>query len=82
MPSFNPPVLRKAAIRLPPLSRVVRQPQSVCRSKRVRIASEVGPVMARRIIEGGPYLKVGDLRRVKGIGEKRLAEFLPHVTAG
>jgi competence protein ComEC len=32
----------------------------------------IGPVIARRIIEGRPYLLVEDLERVKGIGKKRL----------
>lgn len=32
----------------------------------------VGPVTARRIIEGRPYSKLEDLLRVKGIGEKTL----------
>jgi DNA uptake protein ComE-like DNA-binding protein len=34
----------------------------------------IGPTLARRIIEGRPYRAVDDLLRVKGIGEKRLAE--------
>lgn len=33
----------------------------------------VGPVTARRIVEGRPFSGVGDLIRVKGIGPKRLA---------
>jgi competence protein ComEA len=41
----------------------------------------VGPAIARRIIEGRPYRDVDDLRRVKGVGEKRLAEIRPLVTA-
>jgi competence protein ComEC len=41
----------------------------------------IGPVIARRIIEGRPYRAVEDLIRIKGIGEKRLAEILPYVTA-
>ena len=40
------------------------------------------PGVARHIIEGRPYRSVGDLRRVKGIGEKRFSEIRPHVTAG
>jgi competence ComEA-like helix-hairpin-helix protein len=31
----------------------------------------VGPVIARRIIEGRPYRSVDELDRVKGIGKKR-----------
>jgi competence ComEA-like helix-hairpin-helix protein len=34
----------------------------------------VGPVIARRIIEGRPYRSVEDLDRVKGIGKRRLEE--------
>jgi beta-lactamase superfamily II metal-dependent hydrolase len=41
----------------------------------------IGPALARRIIEGRPYRRVEDLRRVKGIGEKRLAEIRAFVTA-
>jgi competence protein ComEA len=41
----------------------------------------VGPVIARRIIEGRPYRSVADLIRVKGIGEKRLATIRSHVAA-
>jgi DNA uptake protein ComE-like DNA-binding protein len=42
----------------------------------------VGPTIARWIIEGRPYRSVEDLRRVKGIGEKRWAETRSFVTAG
>ena len=41
----------------------------------------VGPVIARRIVEGRPYRSVDDLARVKGIGKKRLEEIRPLVTA-
>jgi DNA uptake protein ComE-like DNA-binding protein len=41
----------------------------------------VGEAIARRIIEGRPYRTVDDLRRVKGIGERRLTEIRPLVTA-
>ena len=41
----------------------------------------VGPVIARRIVEGRPYRTVDDLLRVKGIGAKRMAEVRPFVTA-
>ena len=34
----------------------------------------IGQVIARHIIEGRPYRTVDDLRRVKGIGEKRLED--------
>jgi competence protein ComEA len=37
----------------------------------------IGPVIARRIIEGRPYRSVDDLDRVKGIGKKRLEEIRP-----
>ena len=39
----------------------------------------IGPVIARRIIEGRPYRSVEDLLRVKGIREKRLEEIRPLV---
>ena len=40
----------------------------------------IGPVIARRIVEGRPYRSVEDLDRVKGIGKKRLEEIQPWVT--
>jgi competence protein ComEA len=40
----------------------------------------IGPVIARRIIEGRPYRSVDELERVKGIGKKRLEEIRPLVT--
>jgi DNA uptake protein ComE-like DNA-binding protein len=39
----------------------------------------IGPVIARRIIEGRPYRSVEELERVKGIGKKRLEEIRPLV---
>jgi competence ComEA-like helix-hairpin-helix protein len=41
----------------------------------------IGPVIARRIVEGRPYRSVEELERVKGIGKKRLEEIRPLVTA-
>jgi competence protein ComEA len=41
----------------------------------------IGPVIARRIIEGRPYRSVEDLDQVKGIGKKRLDEIRRFVTA-
>jgi competence ComEA-like helix-hairpin-helix protein len=41
----------------------------------------IGPVIARRIIEGRPYRSVADLIRVKGIGEKRLEKIRSRVAA-
>jgi competence ComEA-like helix-hairpin-helix protein len=40
----------------------------------------IGPVIARRIVEGRPYRSVEELERVKGIGKKRLEEIRPLVT--
>ena len=40
----------------------------------------IGPVIARRIIEGRPYRSAEELERVKGIGKKRLEEIRPLVT--
>jgi DNA uptake protein ComE-like DNA-binding protein len=39
----------------------------------------VGPVLARRIVEGRPYRSLADLDRVKGIGAKTLAKLRPLV---
>ena len=33
----------------------------------------IGPVLAGRVIEGRPYEQAGEIRRVKGIGPKKLA---------
>jgi competence protein ComEA len=41
----------------------------------------IGPVIARRIVEGRPYRSVEELGRVKGIGRKRLDEIRPLVSA-
>ena len=41
----------------------------------------IGPVLARRIIEGRPYRSVEELDRVKGIEKKRLEEIRPLVRA-
>jgi competence protein ComEA len=41
----------------------------------------IGPVIARRIIEGRPYRSVEELERVKGIGKKRLEKIQPLVKA-
>jgi DNA uptake protein ComE-like DNA-binding protein len=41
----------------------------------------VGPVIARKIIEGQPYGSVDELLRIKEIGIKRLAEIRPLATA-
>ena len=44
----------------------------------------IGESMARRIIEWreehGPFLRIEDLMKVKGIGEKSLEKMRPHVT--
>jgi competence protein ComEA len=40
----------------------------------------VRPTISRRIIEGRPYRTVEDLLRVKGIGEKKLAQLRARVT--
>lgn len=43
----------------------------------------IGPVLARRIIDyrrvHGPYKKIADLRKVSGIGAKKLAKIKPYV---
>lgn len=46
----------------------------------------IGPVMARRIIDyrraHGPYKKIADLRKVSGIGRKKLDKMKPYLTIG
>ncbi|HEX7002788.1 MAG TPA: ComEA family DNA-binding protein [Trueperaceae bacterium] len=39
----------------------------------------IGPVTARRIVEGRPYSRLQELLQVKGIGEKTLERLQPHV---
>jgi competence protein ComEC len=41
----------------------------------------VGPLIARKIIDGRPYGSVDELLQIKGIGIKRLAEIRPLATA-
>ena len=40
----------------------------------------IGPVIARRIVEGRPYRSVEELDRVRGIGKKRLEEIRPLIS--
>ena len=40
----------------------------------------IGPALARRIADARPFAAVADLRKVKGIGAKTLANLEPHVT--
>lgn len=45
----------------------------------------IGPTLARRIVEtraGGPFTSVEELRRVRGIGAKTLANLRPYVVVG
>ncbi|EKP94946.1 ComEA family DNA-binding protein [Thermaerobacter subterraneus] len=46
----------------------------------------IGPALAQRIVAdrevNGPFRRPQDLTRVPGIGEKTLAQLLPHITAG
>ncbi len=39
----------------------------------------IGPVLARRIIDGRPYRQIDDLRRVKGFGAHKLDEVRPYL---
>jgi competence protein ComEA len=41
----------------------------------------VGPVIARKTIDGRPYGSVDELLRIRGIGIKRLAAIRPLATA-
>jgi len=46
----------------------------------------IGEAMARRIVEWreehGPFGRIEDLMKVKGIGEKSLEKMRPHITVG
>ena len=48
----------------------------------VEILPGIGPVIARRIIEGRPYRSVEELDRVKGIGKRRLEQIRPLISTG
>jgi len=39
----------------------------------------IGPVLARRIVEGRPYARVEDLLKVKGIGPATLERLRPYL---
>jgi competence ComEA-like helix-hairpin-helix protein len=64
------------------------KPKSAGRRININTASQaelealpgIGPVIARRIIEGRPYRSVEELERVKGVGRKRLEEIRLLVT--
>jgi competence protein ComEA len=46
----------------------------------------IGPVLGQRIVEererNGPFRDASDLKRVKGIGDKRLREMQPYIQTG
>lgn len=46
----------------------------------------IGPELARRIVtyreKHGPFHKIGDLERIRGIGKKKRAALQPHLTTG
>ncbi len=46
----------------------------------------IGPALAKRIVEfrqqNGPFTRVEDLLKVKGIGEKTLEKMKPYLTVG
>jgi competence protein ComEC len=82
------------AARGPPAGKVRSEPKVASRpgpgEKRINVNTAtqgeleglpgVGPVIARRIIEGRPYRLVDHLERVKRIGPKQLEEIRPLVT--
>ena len=84
----GPPVTGKEARSSARQSKANRGRESPGRVVNVNTATQaeleslpgVGPVIARRIIEGRPYRSVDELNRVKGIGKKRLEEIRPVVT--
>lgn len=41
---------------------------------------DVGPVLAKRLLEGKPYRSLADLDRVKGVGKSTLEKLAPLVT--
>jgi competence protein ComEA len=50
--------------------------------KELESITGIGPVTAKRIIEGRPYSSVDDLSRLKGISPKKLEGFRSFVTVG
>lgn len=72
--SAGPPV------RLPPHSRLaLGLPVDLNRAPAAELEAlpGIGPALARRIVEGRPYRDVVELRRVPGIGPRRLAALGP-----
>ncbi len=82
--SAGPPAQGDSAVAVPGADSLVdlnrATPEALERLPRI------GPAVARRIVEdrtrNGPFRRVDDLRRVKGIGEKTLEKLRPFVKAG
>lgn len=71
----------------PPEPPLVSHPESrvdVNRASRESLESlpAVGPTLARRIIEGRPYARLEDLRRVRGIGERTFVRLRDRACVG
>src|SRR6266513_3962157 len=46
--------------------------------KELRLIPDIGPVMARRIIDARPFRSADDLKKVNGIGDKKYAKIRPY----
>lgn len=63
----------------------IPMPLNTATEQNLELIPGIGPQLARRIIifreQNGPYKDIADLMNVKGIGEKKLKEIAPYVTA-
>ncbi|MCB9712512.1 MAG: helix-hairpin-helix domain-containing protein [Myxococcales bacterium] len=59
----------------------LQQPVELNRASEAELTSlpRIGPVLARRIVEGRPYAEVDELLRVRGIGPATLRRLRPRV---
>lgn len=62
---------RSAAILVAPVVRDVVNVNTATLAELVRLP-RIGPAMAQRIVDARPYLRIEDLRRVRGIGASTL----------
>ena len=59
---------------------------NIATAKELAMLPGIGDTYAQRIVEyrkeNGPFMKIDDLLKVKGIGQKRIAEISEYITVG